>query len=342
MDSYSRSIGTVNAGKERATSPENGDCLPILVIGHRRAQELAQVLSCVRQIAPRQLFLAMDGPRSPEEQELTNAARTAAEQAVDWPCKVEYLFSPVNRGCRRFVLEAISWFFEKVDAGIILEDDILIHPEFPDFAAQLLKSPKIGIVAACTYPELLSPDFNDPAFLSRIPAIWGWACTRRIWTAFRNQQQDRPRELITMAGRLAKRIGVWQSLLFSLCLQLIDQEKLQAWDYEFAYFLITHQILCAYPKRSMASNIGFSPLATHTAAAEPLTAPLTEGPLYLGAISVSSLVVNKGYMARQALNTPFLPDYRLHTVNGLIAHGLEKIGVNQARRQQWKRRLFSR
>ena len=43
---------------------------------------------------------------------------------------IESLYSDVNQSCRLGVSRAITWFFEQVEEGIILEDDCLPHPDF--------------------------------------------------------------------------------------------------------------------------------------------------------------------------------------------------------------------
>jgi hypothetical protein len=45
----------------------------------------------------------------------------------------------VNQGCRLGVSRAITWFFEQVEEGIILEDDCVPHPEFFPYCATLLE-----------------------------------------------------------------------------------------------------------------------------------------------------------------------------------------------------------
>jgi hypothetical protein len=56
--------------------------------------------------------------------------RQVIEQEIDWPCQIERLYSDVNQGCRLGVSRAITWFFEQVEEGIILEDDCVPHPDF--------------------------------------------------------------------------------------------------------------------------------------------------------------------------------------------------------------------
>ena len=66
------------------------------------------------------------------------------EQEIDWPCQIERLYSDVNQGCRLGVSRAITWFFEQVEEGIILEDDCVPHPDFFPYCATLLE-PERGI-----------------------------------------------------------------------------------------------------------------------------------------------------------------------------------------------------
>lgn len=44
---------------------------------------------------------------------------------VDWDCDVKKLYGQKNLGCKIAMSNAITWFFENVEEGIILEDDCL-------------------------------------------------------------------------------------------------------------------------------------------------------------------------------------------------------------------------
>ena len=44
---------------------------------------------------------------------------------VDWDCDVKKLYRQKNLGCKIAMSNAITWFFENVEEGIILEDDCL-------------------------------------------------------------------------------------------------------------------------------------------------------------------------------------------------------------------------
>ena len=89
------------------------------------------MIDAIRPVAPTRLFVACDGPNPerPGEAEKVAATRQVIEQEIDWPCRIERLYSDVNQGCRQGVSRAISWFFEQVEEGIILEDDSVPHPD---------------------------------------------------------------------------------------------------------------------------------------------------------------------------------------------------------------------
>src|SRR6185503_21062266 len=97
------------------------------------------VLDAVRAAAPSRLFIAVDGPRPGSRDDATRVPEVQSlSRLVDWNCEVKTLFRSGNLGCKLAVSAAISWFFDEVEEGIILEDDCLPHPSFFRFATELL------------------------------------------------------------------------------------------------------------------------------------------------------------------------------------------------------------
>ena len=137
---------------------------PLLLIAWRRPHTLRQVIDAIRPVAPTRLFVACDGPNPdrPGEAEKVAATRQVIEQEIDWPCQIERLYSDVNQGCRLGVSRAISWFFEQVEEGIILEDDCVPHPDFFPYCASLLERYRHDLRVwestarnSCTLPPVL-------------------------------------------------------------------------------------------------------------------------------------------------------------------------------------------
>ena len=75
---------------------------------------------------PKHPFGATNGPvpENPREKERCKAARKMITN-VDWDCDVKKLYRQKDLGCKIAMSNAITWFFENVEEGIILEEDCL-------------------------------------------------------------------------------------------------------------------------------------------------------------------------------------------------------------------------
>jgi hypothetical protein len=131
-------------------------------------------------IKPRQLFVAADGPR-PEidgEYDKCDKVRSIVD-SINWECEIKTLFRESNLGCRKAVSNAISWFFQSVEEGIILEDDCLPSPSFFfTFCAEMLQryrhDEKIMMISGNNFQNGIRRG-NASYYFSQIPNIWGWA-----------------------------------------------------------------------------------------------------------------------------------------------------------------------
>ena len=113
---------------------------PILFLLFNRPEVTRQTFAAIRQAQPAQLFIAADGAREHVlgEQQRCQATRGIVSQ-VDWDCDLRILFREKNLGCKTAVETAISWFFEHVERGIILEDDCLPDLSFFPYCDELLE-----------------------------------------------------------------------------------------------------------------------------------------------------------------------------------------------------------
>lgn len=161
---------------------------PILLMVFARPDTTKIVFERIREIKPKKLYIAADAPRQNREDEIFRAKQTREIfNNIDWDCKVEKLFRKENLGCGKAISGAISWFFEKEEYGIILEDDCLADKSFFDFAQEMLIKYKddnrIGHISGnCYYPEKIIGNYSYN--FSKICHIWGWATWKRVWQTF--------------------------------------------------------------------------------------------------------------------------------------------------------------
>jgi hypothetical protein len=163
-------------------------CAPVLLVLFNREDTTAQVFEAIRRQRPAKLFISADGPRSnvPGEAEACQRARAVVDK-IDWPCEVHKRFLNENVGCARGVSEAISWFFDHVEEGIIFEDDCLPDPSFFRFATELLEKyrnePRIMHISGNNFLYGKKRG-NASYYYSHWTHNWGWATWKRAWKHF--------------------------------------------------------------------------------------------------------------------------------------------------------------
>jgi hypothetical protein len=240
---------------------------PLLLIVFNRPDAARAVIESLRGTRPSKLYIAADGPRAgvPGEAERCQDARAAA-QAVDWPCDVRTLFSDVNRGVDPAVELAIDWFFEHEEAGIILEDDCIPHPDFFRFSSVLLDRYREE-----SHVMMISGDnfqggrcYGDGSYyFSRYPSIWGWATWRRAWKRYDRTLAGLPaferRHAIESIIPSASEQRYWLRFFRSL-----RSGRRTAWDAKWVFSVWDADGVCVTPNVNLVQNIGFGENATHT------------------------------------------------------------------------------
>lgn len=254
---------------------------PVLLIVWRRPHTTQQVIDAVRQAAPTRMFVACDGPNHdrPGEAEKVAATRALIETAIDWPCELQTLYSETNQGCRLGVSRAITWFFEQVEEGIILEDDCVPHPDFFPYCAELLDRYRHDERVWC----ISGNNFQDGQwrgdgsyYFSRYNHCWGWASWRRCWQHYDGELESWPTlrdsGLLTSIFEDSLERNYWQNIWQ----QLFFEGKPNTWDYQWTLTCLANGGLTALPNRNLVSNIGFGLDATHTTG-EPIPTPIIHG-----------------------------------------------------------------
>lgn len=246
---------------------------PILFLVFNRPDETSQVFEAIRIQAPRYLFIAADGPREnrSEESDLCDKVRRIVMQ-VDWDCEVKTLFREHNLGCKKAVSGAITWFFQYVDQGIILEDDCLPGESFFPFCESLLEKYKDDKSVISIGGINLGYTFNsDKSYaFSRFMNMWGWATWKRSADLI-------DYEMVEWKRRTFKRLFLHHKLqknLFTVDYNWIEIWKshfdrtasgeIDTWDYQWIYKQIDNNLKSIFPVQNLINNIGCNSRGTHT------------------------------------------------------------------------------
>jgi len=241
--------------------------ISVLFLIFNRPDTTQKVFNAIRQAKPKQLFVAADGPREGKEgeKEKCEQVRKITEQ-VDWDCEVKTLFRDKNLGCKIAVSSAIDWFFEKVEEGIILEDDCLPSQSFFWFCKELLEKYKDDMrVWHITGRNNLGnylPSLCDYHFATG-GSIWGWATWRNRWK-YNNLSVDiiEDKEASKKLKDFLCDANAFRGHLDAM--RAIKEERVNTWDYQWGFSTKINNGLAIVPSINLVKNIGFGENATHT------------------------------------------------------------------------------
>jgi len=241
---------------------------PVLFIVFNRPDTTKQVFEKIRLAKPSQLFIAADAPRKDrigEAEKCEEVKKIVAD--VDWVCEVKTLFQHENKGCGSAVSEAISWFFEQVEYGIILEDDCLPDISFFGFCSEILERFKndTRIMHINGGNSLLGNKINQYSYyFSTLPGIWGWATWRRAWKLFDFEMLTFPE--YEKENYIAHRFPDIHhaGIMLRKYQHKFYDKGFNTWDYQWQYNIAANSGLVIVPNENLIYNIGFGNDATQT------------------------------------------------------------------------------
>ena len=226
---------------------------PILFITFNRPEQTDRVFAEIRKARPEKLFIAADGPRNNRPGDIEKCAKTRKIiEKVDWPCNLKTLFQDKNLGCKIGATTAISWFFDHVEEGIILEDDCIPDQSFFPFCAEMLNHFKNEekVVMICGYNINENSEIPYSYTFSRYGHLWGWASWRRVWKQYDvtmkvwKSKENRRKIKKAMGDRQHWNYRQW------LYNETYHGRK-DTWDYQWESYRLLHNQLSIIPATNM-------------------------------------------------------------------------------------------
>lgn len=238
---------------------------PILFLVFNRPETTQKVFERIRTLQPKYLYVAADGPRkgNTKDEHSCQAVRAIFDK-IDWNCELITLFRKENLGCGRGVSGAIDWFFNQVEAGIIIEDDILGDLSFFSYCEFMLKKYKhdkrIWHINGFVPVELNQESPSQNYFFTKYPMIWGWATWKDRWESYNFKLAKLQAPFLK---KLKEKFPSRRERIVHIN-SINNSQKIDTWDAQWKYTIFSHNGLCISPYKNLIENIGFGNDATHT------------------------------------------------------------------------------
>ena len=261
---------------------------PILMVLYNRPKETQRLFNVIRKVRPKKLYIAVDGAKNGQDQKRIDRVKRIVGK-VDWTCETNYKENTSNLGCGKAVSQAINWFFENVEQGIILEDDCIPHKSFFEYCKIMLdkykNDDKVMMITGTNYnSELIKTNH----FFSKIFPIWGWATWERAWNKYDYYMCDWDGKEIE-EFKVNKLIDSYYKDTFNL----IRNNEIDTWDIQWLYASLKNKGFCVTPKTNLITNIGLA--GDHTKGGDKYNNMKTEGWDNIGSEDVKFIKQNKSY-----------------------------------------------
>lgn len=241
---------------------------PVLLIIFNRPELTALLLDRLKEVQPAYIYVAADGAREGNKMDEVRCRRTREliDEKITWPCEIKKLYRDQNLGCGKAVSSAITWFFENVEQGIILEDDCFPNASFFLYCRELLDTykerPEVMHIGGVNFQDGIRRGDGDYYF-SAVSHVWGWASWRRAWKLYDFNMRDL--DSFIRKKKIAAYFDTQQLQEYwtSIFKKMYDHE-IDTWDHQWTYAVMNHGGKAIIPNANLVTNAGFGMNATHT------------------------------------------------------------------------------
>lgn len=257
---------------------------PILLITFNRPNHTRKVLERILEANPCDLYVFQDGAREGNEADVVKCQQVrdvinelvTKHQTPDTthqtPFTLHTNYSSINLGCGRGPVAGMDWFFDNVEYGIILEDDIDPHPLFWNFMEDLLvrykEDNRVGMVCGHNLQRRYC-GYQSYYFTYAMEGTLGWGTWRRVWKDF---AWDIPFDNNKLSKSYIHNYGFPNKLVEKECAfykKWLSRDRHDSWDFQWDYYLLEHGYLNVRANSCLTSHEGDDSDATHSGYTNP-------------------------------------------------------------------------
>ena len=233
---------------------------PIVVFGFNRPDALKNTIVSLlnnEEAKFSDLFVFVDGPREGKvgEKEKVKEVREYVKSITGFK-SLHYTFSENNKGLADSIIRGVSEVINQYDRVIVLEDDLVLMPNFLNFLNQGLdyyeNNQKVMSVCGHSCKVQTPADYPYDAYFFTRSSSWGWATWKDRWNLVDWELNNWDK---VVANRKAF-INSEGSDVFKM-LNDWKRGRNHSWAIRFCYAQFIQKKLSVIPNKSLVDNEGF-------------------------------------------------------------------------------------
>jgi hypothetical protein len=242
----------------------SGDRAPVALFAFRRPEHLERTVAALaraRGAAETDLIVFCDGPRNADDEDAVQQVRDLARSLRGF-ASVTVHEAEANRGLAASVIAGVDTVLDGSDTVIVLEDDMIVAPDFLDYMQAGLHlyadSPSVvSIHGYCPSSEESLPD----SFFLRGADCWGWATWRRGWSLFDPDGAGLLRDIESRG--LEREFDIDGAYPYTRMLRDQVAGRIDSWAIRWYASAFLRSGLTLYPGVTRVRNIGQDGSGTH-------------------------------------------------------------------------------
>ena len=226
--------------------------IPVVLFAYARPDHLKRTLASLHENRVPLIYAFSDGPNTHDVMPRVHAVREVLQQ-VNW-CEIHVVEREENLGLGTSVLTGVNEVFQKHNAIIVFEDDLICVPGTYKYLCAALEhykdTPNVMSVTGWTHPLTTPANIIDQPYFDGRTECLVWGTWKRAW-------QGMESDALSMIEE-CNRQGIDIYRYGADLVEMANIEKIRnIWAVRFSYLHILNYGICLRPPYSLVQHIGY-------------------------------------------------------------------------------------
>ncbi|MBC8035589.1 MAG: glycosyltransferase [Chitinophagaceae bacterium] len=238
---------------------------PVCIFVYKRLDNLRRTITSLKEntvSGSTDLYIFSDAAATEKDVVPVQQVRSFVRQIEGFRSVTVHL-SAENKGLASSIIHGVTQVIEKAGKVIVLEDDLIVSPNFLDFMNGALDyyEEKPLIFSISGYSSPIKNVSDKDVYFTRRASSWGWATWKNRWDKidwevcdFNDFMKDKKQQ------RQFNRMG---SDLTGMLRSYMNGE-INSWAIRWTYHQFKYSLYTVFPVKSKVINDGFSAQSTNT------------------------------------------------------------------------------